>query len=344
MNRGARLRLDPAVHVVPAGPDAAKLRRAGSAGPALWLEDPNASGRLGRILDDLRRGTTLGRLRRALPGHDRLVRDALRALRGAGFLAANDRPPGRKAAAVHVVGVGRIAGHLAEALTSQGVRVLLTDPDAPNPSHRLRSILDRCRRSGAAAPARAGPPLARLTSSAPGPSRLWVLALDALDPTLCARVDEAARHGGRPWLLVAFDGAEGIVGPWFDSPRTGCFTCYRLRLRANLAEPERLAPFWAHLASRGGQATTRAALPAWLALVLAGWAARRAADGQNPAALNVQWSVDLSEGMVRSEPFLKLPRCPSCGPIAGGRPPRQALGPLAALLEPPAAGRRPGRP
>jgi oxazoline/thiazoline synthase len=59
-----------------------------------------------------------------------------------------------------------------------------------------------------------------------------VLTDDYLRPEL-QKLDVALREGGRSWLLVKPVGTEVWVGPRFDGPRTGCWSCLEERLDGN---------------------------------------------------------------------------------------------------------------
>src|SRR5450432_1771995 len=59
-----------------------------------------------------------------------------------------------------------------------------------------------------------------------------VLTDDYLRPEL-QKLDVALREGGRSWLLVKPVGTEVWVGPRFDGPQTGCWSCLEERLDGN---------------------------------------------------------------------------------------------------------------
>jgi bacteriocin biosynthesis cyclodehydratase domain-containing protein len=65
---------------------------------------------------------------------------------------------------------------------------------------------------------------------------LVVFDASAASPSLLSAYNRAAIARSRPWLLVQgmFEGA-GHVGPLFMGSETGCYDCFRARLRSNAA-------------------------------------------------------------------------------------------------------------
>jgi bacteriocin biosynthesis cyclodehydratase domain-containing protein len=151
----------------------------------------------------------------------------------------------------------------------------------------------------------------------------WIVAAqDCFEPEEAAALNTAALRLGISWSLVCLDGYEGWVGPTFVPGHTACFTCFRRRLFAGVAEPQ-------HVFMDPGVKVHRvpspgAAGPAagpWISLIASMFVLEfvAAVEGRG-STLNHLLVVHRLNLTFHRESILRLPRCPDCS--ARGRAPR----------------------
>jgi bacteriocin biosynthesis cyclodehydratase domain-containing protein len=181
-------------------------------------------------------------------------------------------------AAVGVVGSGAAAGEAARLLRRSGIARV-----------ELRAWSD--------------PLTDDLVVAAPGPDELVALG----------RWNDRCLEQEAAWLQVLpYDGVFAAVGPLFVPGDTACQTCYRLRREASLgigAVGERLDG--AAVQAGGGPALAVAA-GATAALHALRWLATR-----DPSLPGVLFALEPRAGLRIAEHLvLRVPRCPSCSPLA----------------------------
>lgn len=115
---------------------------------------------------------------------------------------------------------------------------------------------------------------------------------------------------GTPWLpVVPFDGTVAGVGPLVVPGETACHTCYRLRRTVDGLAPGERALRAHHLSSPATDAV--------LAGLAAAAAVRWLATGDT-SAVGTLLAVELEPHVaVTRHPVYRVPRCPSCSPLAG---------------------------
>ena len=115
---------------------------------------------------------------------------------------------------------------------------------------------------------------------------------------------------GVPWLpVVPFDGTVAGVGPLVVPGETACHTCYRLRRTVDGLAPGERTLRAHHLSSP--------ATDAMLAGIAAAAAVRWLATGDT-SAVGALLAVELEPHVaVTRHPVYRVPRCPSCSPLAG---------------------------
>ena len=69
-------------------------------------------------------------------------------------------------------------------------------------------------------------------------ARLLIVALDSPNPALLDAVDDACMRAMLTWTAIGIRAWEGYVGPTVVPRQTACYTCYDLRMKANLANYE----------------------------------------------------------------------------------------------------------
>ena len=126
-----------------------------------------------------------------------------------------------------------------------------------------------------------------------------------------ARLDEwnaIALERNVPLLpLTPFDGTIATVGPLLVPRETACFTCLRLRRQGD-PHAVRERPF-------GGRHLSSPALRSLCAALAATTAVRWLATGDAPA-VGALLAVEYETQLVGRHPVYRVPRCPSCSPLA----------------------------
>jgi bacteriocin biosynthesis cyclodehydratase domain-containing protein len=145
---------------------------------------------------------------------------------------------------------------------------------------------------------------------------LIITALDRLWYPLLELVNKAVLAAKRLWLPVLLQGDRGTLGPTLRPYESACFTCFDLRLRGNLAEPDLYDSF---VSRQSAEMLPPAAvtIPAFRR-VIASQAAMEAykllADCLLlPETVGRLIEFRLADVRVLRQMVLKLPRCPSCG-------------------------------
>lgn len=156
---------------------------------------------------------------------------------------------------------------------------------------------------------------------------LVVAAPGRADPAALGALNALAIRDGIPWILVQAHAWELRVGPFFLPVQTPCWTCYERRLEAN--EPaheergavrEALRRAGAVPAGPDDMAPGTAVMAAELcALEVVRFFAARVSD-VTPELYGSFADYSLLAHRAAPHRVLKLPRCPSCGARAMGRP------------------------
>lgn len=149
-----------------------------------------------------------------------------------------------------------------------------------------------------------------------GEATLLVTVTAVPDPTLTTAVNDACLSRGVPWLPLAFDGADALIGPAVLPFQTPCYQCYETRAGATLRNPATY-----ELIRRGRRSAKDVPLrrsPAsvqTLAAMAGQEAARLIATGTTISAGRL---IRFNAGLLvlDAHEVLKVPRCPSCGRAA----------------------------
>lgn len=171
------------------------------------------------------------------------------------------------------------------------------------------------------------------TSSAQPSEQAWaetlrgcrhaIVALDSVDPILLKNLNAQALQLRVPWTLICMDGLAGIVGPTFIPFETCCYSCYELRLEANMLHYDNYAYYKQAVARNSVRFSTSFVGLAALADILAGFATAECVRilatsyGFTPGKF---LRLDFQSGTIETNDVLKLPRCPACGKMAQGQP------------------------
>jgi bacteriocin biosynthesis cyclodehydratase domain-containing protein len=146
-------------------------------------------------------------------------------------------------------------------------------------------------------------------------ARLAVVAIDGMRPGLSHAVNEAAAEAGVPWLNVAADGPELLVGPIVVPGLTACFNCFEVFDESGRQHRHDFLIYKDAL--RDGRPIP---VPPTRAYLAAAWAAQGieqfVRDGRGFLVERVL-RVDTERMEVISERVFQLPRCPLC---SRGRP------------------------
>jgi bacteriocin biosynthesis cyclodehydratase domain-containing protein len=135
----------------------------------------------------------------------------------------------------------------------------------------------------------------------------------------------AAIQAGLSWTrIAALHGDEVQVGPTIRPGVTACYKCFEARFRSNLPHPESYSALEQHLWRPGAANAPGRFRP--VAAILSGLASLevvRALSADLTATTSGRlFTFDLSELRGRTEPVLKIPRCPACSTIRDAPPPR----------------------
>lgn len=279
---------------------------------------------LARMLDELTApAERVGLVARAVQrGADRdAAEELLRRLVDAGVLVDADGPERvarqRAAAAVIVVGAGRLAAGVATGLALAGVGSVWIDADADGPvqegdlgtglldGDRGRSAVeataDVVRRvapgtSAGRPPARARPDLCVLADSVvPEPTRLVALHRDRV-----AHLPVRLRDG------------IGVVGPLVLPGRTACLGCVELHRCARDSGWPSVAAQLVGRPGRGGNAAAAATAALGVAQVLAALDVAGGSASAAPPVLGAALELDVTSGEVLHRPWPAHPEC-TCG-------------------------------
>ena len=131
-------------------------------------------------------------------------------------------------------------------------------------------------------------------------------------------LNEACLHLHIPWTRGCLDHHRGVIGPTVIPRETACFTCFTLRVRSNAAFVDDAIAFERHIRETGDGA----AEPAFLA-PLASMVAQHVAletlkvltGFAYPRTAGALLALDALTGETTRHDVLKLPRCPTCGPL-----------------------------
>jgi bacteriocin biosynthesis cyclodehydratase domain-containing protein len=137
-----------------------------------------------------------------------------------------------------------------------------------------------------------------------------VVAPDGLRPGLSHAVNEAAAELGVPWLNVAVDGTELLVGPIVIPGLTACFNCFEICDEAGRQHRNDFLIYKDHVSEDRG-----IPVQAPHAYLAAAWAAEGivqfAREGRSFLVERVL-RVDTERLEVISQRVFQLPRCPVC--------------------------------
>lgn len=138
-----------------------------------------------------------------------------------------------------------------------------------------------------------------------------VLCSDYLDPAL-REIDEAHRAAGRPWLLARPVGSTVWVGPIFQPPLPGCWTCLTSRLRKH-------RPAEVHvqraLGRTGPAPRCTASVPqlAAMAMDVVSLEASKWLGGYRYLGQRSIWTFNSLDLRGRHHELRARPQCPTCG-------------------------------
>jgi len=141
-------------------------------------------------------------------------------------------------------------------------------------------------------------------------------AADADSLDLCMALNDLSLDLGIPWTRAVTDHHRGVVGPSVLPRETACLTCFRLRLRSNLAFSTDALAYERHL-SDPASAVAPAVLIPFAALVgqyAALEAVKLVTQFARPSTAGAFVALNSLTGEFNRHDVLRLPRCPSCGP------------------------------
>ncbi len=145
----------------------------------------------------------------------------------------------------------------------------------------------------------------------------FVVDASSYNPDVLGRINRAAVAAGKPWLLVqgVYERA-GHVGPLFFGRDTGCYQCFRDRLRSNANARESFDRYETWLAEKGNfsQAAT---LPSdtfnrHIASMAAMEAEKFLLDYDIPQSYGYLLSIDPRTYQVEQHRLFKTPFCEVC--------------------------------
>ena len=298
------VQIDPFTHVIPYGDDEVFVRRGSRSVYSRLIRDGGRRRLLAAVIRDLAEPCPVGALHERYPDRVADVDEIVAMLEAEGVVCrrgAGDPGP-LTGDPVRVLGAGPIAAVLAMILDEAGqvpVETVWEGDARParEPQRRVPDLLDA--------------DLGDLLSGA----RLAVVAIDGMRPGLSHAVNEAAAEAGVPWLNVAADGPELLVGPIVVPGLTACFNCFEVFDESGRQHRHDFLIYKDAL--RDGRPIP---VPPTRAYLAAAWAAQGieqfVRDGRGFLVERVL-RVDTERMEVISERVFQLPRCPVC---SRGRP------------------------
>jgi len=137
--------------------------------------------------------------------------------------------------------------------------------------------------------------------------------------TLEAVVNSVALELGIPWLPVRIFGGEAFVGPLFLGTEGPCHSCLTTREEATWADPELTRTYVAWVTRDPSSVEAYGALPAFAAIA-SQWVTLEATKLLSrftaPAITGNVLRIDFIRGTTDVHRVLRVPRCPSCSPLA----------------------------
>lgn len=119
-----------------------------------------------------------------------------------------------------------------------------------------------------------------------------------------------------PWMCVALDGTDVVVGPSFNPPHGPCYMCYRMRALACTGNPEGSFVVERHLDRMKADLSHRReglVFGAGIAANMAGLEVVNALTGASQTSLSGRLvTVSLQDFRTQKHTVLKKPQCPSC--------------------------------
>jgi bacteriocin biosynthesis cyclodehydratase domain-containing protein len=133
---------------------------------------------------------------------------------------------------------------------------------------------------------------------------------------VCEMLNAASLASRIPWTRAVVDHHQGVVGPSVIPYETACLTCFRLRLRSNMAFNEDAVAYDRYLANP--DSTVAPAILGPFATLVASYAAIESVKlltrFARPNSAGAFVALNSLTGEFTRHDVLRLPRCPDCGP------------------------------
>ncbi len=132
--------------------------------------------------------------------------------------------------------------------------------------------------------------------------------------------NKLALASGITWTAATIDGTEAMIGPTFIPGQTACYTCFELRLEANLVEYDAYCHHRDFSLTVPGRPRRHVGAVLDLAAGYLGYDLFRLLTLGHGLTQGRYIRLNLTYGAVELNDVLRLPRCPDCGKAASGRP------------------------
>jgi len=129
-----------------------------------------------------------------------------------------------------------------------------------------------------------------------------------------------ALASGTMWTATVIDGTEAMIGPTFIPGQTACYTCFELRLEANLVEFDAYCRHRDFALREPGQRTRHVGAVLDLTAGYLGYDLFRLLTLGHGLTQGRYIRLNFTYGATETNDVLRLPRCPECGKAASGRP------------------------
>jgi thiazole/oxazole-forming peptide maturase SagC family component len=142
-----------------------------------------------------------------------------------------------------------------------------------------------------------------------------VAASDVPQVALFEWVNKACIEREIPWISCSLNGEEALIGPTVIPHETACFTCYELRMKANVPRYDEYSAFENYVKTTP-QAVSQGMINSFsgiVANIAALESIKTIADFADPSTYNKLLAINLILMEFTFHTILKLPLCPDCG-------------------------------
>ena len=289
------VRTDPTLHITPYGEDEIFVRRGSRSQYSRVIRDTGRRRLLAALTSELAVPCEVGQLRTRYPDREADVEEILEMLQREGVVLPEPQERPNVTGPVRLLGSGLTAATLAELLRRIGtapVELYWEGDGAPSGAEAVGDLLDM-----------------DLEAVFDG-AGLVVVAAEGLRPALSHLANTIAAELGAPWLNIAVDGSELLIGPLVVPGLTACFNCFEVTDEGGRQHRYDFLIYKDRL--RAGDTLEVAAPQAYLAASWASIAIDQWLRTGGGFLVDRVLRVDTERLEVIGQRVFQLPRCPVC--------------------------------